>query len=107
MMSGVARCRQLGIQTPKSIAPPLLIAAPRPAGSVRIARLGPGGPSPRPALRLALRPRDGLRRALLSAPELAGGQRRALGKRLELRPRDLWMHAAAQAAVGRGDDPLP
>src|SRR2546428_7470426 len=63
MMSGVARCRQLGIQTPKSIAPPLLVAAPQPAGSVRIARLGPGGPSPRAALRLALRPRDGSRRA--------------------------------------------
>src|SRR3989449_877820 len=28
-----------------------------------MARLGPGGPSPRAALRLALRPRDGLRRA--------------------------------------------
>src|SRR5438876_7930692 len=38
--------------------------APRPAGPVRIARLGPGGPSSRAALRLALRPRDGWRRAL-------------------------------------------
>src|SRR5881628_676696 len=37
--------------------------APRPAGILRIARLGPGVPSPRAALRLAVRPRDGLRRA--------------------------------------------
>src|SRR5438876_3659228 len=46
--------------------------APRPAGPVRIARLGPGGPSPRAALRLALRPRDGLRRAPLPARDLVG-----------------------------------
>ena len=42
-----------------------------------------------------------------SAPELAAGQRGPLRQRLELRPGDLRMDAAAQPAIGRGDDPLP
>ena len=41
------------------------------------------------------------------APELARGQGGALGQRFELGPRDLRMDAAAEAAVGGGDDPLP
>src|SRR5207248_11319132 len=42
-----------------------------------------------------------------SAPELAGGQCRALGQRFELGPGDVRVNPAAETAVGRGDDPLP
>src|ERR1700674_2739944 len=41
-----------------------------------------------------------------SGPETLGGELRALRERLELRPGDLWVHAAAEPAVGRGDDVL-
>ena len=53
-----------------------LLEAPRPAG-FWIARLGLGGPSPRAALRLALRPRDGLQRAPPHAPQRAPPSARA------------------------------
>src|SRR5262245_37380682 len=39
-----------------------------------------------------------------SGPEALRGQFRALPQRLELRPGDLRMYAAAQPAVGRRDD---
>src|SRR5271170_3000969 len=41
-----------------------------------------------------------------SAPELLGCERRALGERAKLRPRELRVNAAAQTAVGRGDHVL-
>src|SRR5713101_3158755 len=44
--------------------------------------------------------------AFSSAPELTGGQRRALRQRFELGPGDVWVHASAETAVGRGDDPF-
>src|SRR6516162_8338069 len=42
-----------------------------------------------------------------SAPELTGGQFGALGEGVQLRPRDLRVDAAAEAAVGGGDDIVP
>jgi hypothetical protein len=40
-------------------------------------------------------------------PELAGGEGRALRQCFELGPGDLRMDAAADPAIGRGDDALP
>src|SRR3954453_19825254 len=40
-------------------------------------------------------------------PELARGERSTLDQRFELCPGDLRMDAAAETAIGRGDDPLP
>jgi hypothetical protein len=42
----------------------------------------------------------------LSAPELSGGEFRALRQRLELGPGDLPVNATAETAIGRRDDPL-
>src|SRR5215831_5799555 len=39
-------------------------------------------------------------------PQLAGGESGAFDERLELGPSDLRVNAAAEATVGRGDDPL-
>ena len=39
-----------------------------------------------------------------SAPELASGERGALGQGFELGPGDLGVDPAAEAAIGRGDD---
>ena len=36
-----------------------------------------------------------------------GGEPGAFNERLELGPRDLRVNAATEAAIGRGDDPLP
>src|SRR5271169_916552 len=41
-----------------------------------------------------------------SLPEMLAGKRSALGKRIELRPSDLRMHAATEPAVGGGNDVL-
>src|SRR5499427_10950374 len=40
------------------------------------------------------------------SPELAGGEPCALNQRFELGPGDLRVNAAAEATVGRRDDPL-
>src|SRR5271169_5319547 len=45
--------------------------------------------------------------ALFLAPKLTACQSRPLRQRLELCPCDHRMHAAAEAAIGRGDHPFP
>ncbi len=39
-------------------------------------------------------------------PQLASGERCTLGECFELGPGDVGMDAAAETAIGRGDDPL-
>src|SRR2546428_3051085 len=75
-------------------------------GALRIARLGPGGPSPRAGLRLALRPRDGLRRALrrlrFAEGTLEPGQRAHDGVTLDgERDADVAGHPEAGAGDGQ------